>query len=74
MKTNESGADRLIRIIVGILLFILGFLVIKNRVLGIIFDILGIILFITGITGFCSLYKLFGCSTKKEEPPQQKPA
>jgi len=73
MKTNESGADRLIRIIVGILLFILGWLVLKNRVLGIIFDILGIILFITGITGFCGLYKLFGCSTKKEEPPQ-KPA
>lgn len=73
MKTNESGADRLIRIIVGILLFILGFLVIKNRILGIIFDILGIILFITGITGFCGLYKLFGCNTKKEEPTQ-KPA
>jgi hypothetical protein len=73
MKTNESGADRLIRIIVGILLFILGWLVIKNQVLGIIFDILGIILFITGITGFCALYTLFGINTKKEEPPQ-KPA
>ncbi|HVP36696.1 MAG TPA: DUF2892 domain-containing protein [Terriglobales bacterium] len=71
MKTNESGADRLIRIIVGILLVILGFLVIKNRVLGIIFDILGIILFITGITGFCALYKPLGINTKKEEPPQK---
>jgi len=73
MKTNESGADRLIRIIVGILLFILGWLVLKNRVLGIIFDILGIILFVTGITGFCGLYKVCGIDTKKEEPPQ-KPA
>ena len=71
MKTNESGADRLIRIIVGILLFILGFMVLKNRVLGIIFDIIGIIIFITGITGFCALYKPFGINTKKEEPPQK---
>jgi len=73
MKTNESGADRLIRIIVGILLFILGWVVLKNRILGIIFDILGIILFITGITGFFGLYNLFGINTKKEETPQ-KPA
>lgn len=71
VKTNESGADRLIRIILGILLFIIGWVILKNRLLGIIFDIIGVILFITGITGFCGLYKVFGCSTKKEETPQK---
>jgi hypothetical protein len=70
MKANESGADRLIRIIAGIVLFMLGWGILKNNLLGIIFDILGIILFITGITGFCGLYKLLGISTKKEETPK----
>jgi hypothetical protein len=70
MKTNESGADRLIRIIAGIVLFMLGWGILKNNLLGIIFDILGIILFVTGITGFCGLYKLLGISTKKEEAPK----
>jgi len=67
MKSNEGGADRLIRIIVGILLFIIGWGILKNNLLGIIFDILGIILFITGITGFCGLYKVFGINTRKEK-------
>jgi len=70
MKPNESGADRLIRIIAGIVLFMLGWGILKNNLLGIIFDILGIILFITGITGFCGLYKVLGISTKKDETPK----
>ncbi len=70
MKPNEGGADRLIRIIAGIVLFMLGWGILKNNLLGIIFDILGVILFVTGITGFCGLYKLLGISTKKEEIPK----
>ncbi|HEX9911908.1 MAG TPA: DUF2892 domain-containing protein [candidate division Zixibacteria bacterium] len=70
MKSNEGGADRLIRIIAGVVLFMLGWGILKNNLLGIIFDILGIILFVTGITGFCGLYKLLGISTKKEETPK----
>jgi membrane-bound ClpP family serine protease len=70
LKANESGADRLIRIIAGIVLFMLGWGILKNNILGIIFDILGVILFVTGITGFCGLYKLLGISTKKEETPK----
>ena len=66
MKANESGADRLIRIITGIFFFILGWGILKNNLLGIIFDLLGIILFVTGITGFCLLYRIFGISTNKE--------
>lgn len=70
MKSNEGGADRLIRIIAGVVLFMLGWGILKNNILGIIFDILGVILFVTGITGFCGLYKLLGISTKKEETPK----
>ena len=67
MKGNESGSDRGIRIILGIILIILGWFVLGNNTLGVILDIIGIILIITGITGFCLLYTLFGMSTKKKE-------
>lgn len=68
MKANESGTDRVIRIIVGIILIILGWMALGNNVLGIILDIIGVILVTTGITGVCGLYKLLGMSTKKKEP------
>ena len=68
MKGNESGSDRVIRIILGIILIILGWFVLGNNTLGVILDIIGIILIITGITGFCLLYTLFGMSTRKKEP------
>ncbi len=66
MKANESGSDRVIRIIVGIILIILGWIALGNNTLGVILDIIGIILIITGITGFCLIYTLLGMSTKKE--------
>ncbi|MGB2698716.1 MAG: YgaP-like transmembrane domain [Candidatus Zixiibacteriota bacterium] len=68
MKSNESGTDRGIRIVLGIILIILGWLALGNNTLGVILDIIGIILIITGITGFCLLYTLFGMSTRKKEP------
>jgi uncharacterized membrane protein HdeD (DUF308 family) len=68
MKANESGTDRVIRIILGIILVILGWFALGNNTLGVILDIIGIILIITGITGFCLLYTLFGMSTRKKEP------
>jgi uncharacterized membrane protein HdeD (DUF308 family) len=67
MKANESSFDRGIRIILGIILIILGWLALGNNTLGLILDIIGIILIITGITGFCLLYTLLGMSTKKKE-------
>ncbi len=67
MKANEGTADRIIRLIVGIILLILGFMVLGNNVLGIILDVIGIILVITAISGFCLLYAVFGIRTKKEK-------
>ena len=68
MKANESGTDRVIRLVLGIILLILGWAVLHNSVLGVILDIIGIILIITGITGFCLLYSVLGINTKKEKP------
>ena len=68
MKANESATDRVIRIILGIILIVLGWFVLGHNTLGVILYIIGIILVTTGITGFCWLYKLLGMSTKKKEP------
>lgn len=65
MKPNEGTSDRIIRLIAGVVLIIIGWPVLGNNTLGIILDILGVILLITGITGFCGLYKLFGINTIK---------
>ncbi len=66
MKTNESGTDRVIRVILGIVLIVVGALALKGaEVLGIILIIVGLIALITGITGFCALYTLLGINTCK---------
>ena len=65
MKTNESGLDRTLRIILGIVLLGLYLLGYVGGTLGIVLVILGAIALITGIVGFCPLYKLFKFSMKK---------
>jgi hypothetical protein len=63
-SSNESTADRIIRIILGISI---GALTLNspsqiNQVIGLI---ISATLLITGITGFCGLYALLGISTCK---------
>jgi hypothetical protein len=64
MKQNESGLDRIARLVGGTLLTILGLFVFTNSTLGLIMNILGVVLLLTGMTGFCLIYKLFNFSTK----------
>ena len=65
MKPNEGSIDRIIRVILGIVLIIIGWPVLGNNALGVILDIIGVILLITAITGFCGIYRLLGISTIK---------
>jgi hypothetical protein len=65
MKTNESGLDRIIRVILGIVLLALYFTHTVTGVLGIVFIVLGAIALITGAVGFCGLYALLKIRTKK---------
>jgi uncharacterized membrane protein HdeD (DUF308 family) len=65
MKTNEGTADRIVRVILGIVLIIIGWPVLGNNALGIILDVIGVILLVTAITGFCAIYRLLGISTIK---------
>ena len=68
MKINEGGIDRVLRVIFGLLLLILGIWVIKATGWMIAFIIVGAMLFATGLIGFCALYVPLGintCSGKK---------
>lgn len=61
MKKNVGGADRIVRIVIGILI-IGGGIAFKNP-LGLI----GIIPLATGSISWCPLYLPFGLSTKKKD-------
>ena len=64
MKSNESGWERVIRVIAGSVILILAF----NISVGwgtLLYYLLGAFLVITGLSGFCAFYDLFGVSTVK---------
>ncbi len=65
MKTNVSNFDRVIRVVAGVVLLVLGWAGIVGGGWGLVFKILGFIPLITGLVGFCPLYALLKTGTKK---------
>jgi hypothetical protein len=65
MKTNESMADRIIRVLVGLALLGLYFGNVVTGTLGIVLVVLGAIALLTGLVGFCPLYMLLKINTNK---------
>jgi len=65
MKTNESGVDRIIRVVLGIALLALYFMGVVAGGLGIALLVVGAISLLTGIVGFCPLYGLLKINTNK---------
>ncbi|MFA6301322.1 MAG: DUF2892 domain-containing protein [Candidatus Paceibacterota bacterium] len=65
MKKNESNLDRIVRIILAIVFFVVGFWWLGG-IWQAVFYVLALIMLFTGVSGFCGLYKLFGMSTIKE--------
>lgn len=65
MNVNVGGMDRILRIVVGVVLLSLFFILEGNaRYVG----LLGIVLIATGMFRFCPAYTLLGvntCSTKQ---------
>lgn len=57
MKCNEGKLDRVIRIIIGLLILVLGYYF-KN-----FFGLFGLLPLITGIVGFCPAYTFFKINT-----------
>ena len=58
MKRNEHTIDRIVRVVLGVVLFIAAFAT-SSWILGVV----GLIALVTGLVGFCPLYAVFGFST-----------
>lgn len=58
LTANESSADRLVRVILGVVLLSLTFVGPKSML-----GLLGLVPLLTGLLGFCPLYRLIGVST-----------
>jgi len=71
MKPNIGDGERLIRVLLGIYVMLLGFLFIQG-VVGILLGILGFIAFATGATGWCGIYAALGKSTVSTESVNHK--
>ena len=65
MKVNMSNVDRVLRVIIGIAMVVVGFAVLEGTA-GIVVGIVGLIPLLTGLSGWCPLYTLFRTGTKKQ--------
>jgi hypothetical protein len=61
---NVGGVDRVVRIVLGLVLIVLGFFFLAGT-LGTIVGIIGFIPVLTGLIGWCPLYALFKLNTRK---------
>ncbi|MDA8261878.1 MAG: DUF2892 domain-containing protein [Actinomycetota bacterium] len=66
MKLNEGTADRVIRVIVGLVAAIVAVAVGLSTVGGIILAIVAVLALVTGAVGFCPVYALFHFSTRHD--------
>ena len=65
MKRNIGSIDRVLRVLAGIALVVVGFAVLGGTV-GIVVGVIGLIPLATGLIGWCPLYSLFNLRTKKQ--------
>ncbi len=75
---NEGKADRILRVLVGVILGVVAWMVLglgDGAILGIIAGIVALVLILTGLVGFCPAYALLGLRTcplsPKKNPPDQ---
>jgi hypothetical protein len=62
-KINEGSADRVIRVVLGVVLLALYFMGTVTGTLGWVALVVGVIALATGAVGFCPLYAVLGLST-----------
>ncbi len=66
MELNVGGAERVIRIILGIVLIGLGLLHVVSGTPAIVAYVVGAIALITGLVRFCPAWKIFGINTARQ--------
>lgn len=64
MKTNESTADRIVRIVVGLIMAGLAISGVVAGTLAVVAWVVAAIALVTGAIGFCPLYAILRFSTK----------
>jgi len=62
---NESGLDRIIRVVLAVVFFWLGAYVFSGTS-SVVSYVLAVVMLFTAATGFCLLYKLFGIDTRTD--------
>ncbi len=65
MKMNESGVDRVVRVVLGIVILALGWGGVVTGGWGVFLKVIGFLPLLTGLVGFCPAYALFRFSTRK---------
>lgn len=65
-QPNEGTTDRIIRVSLGLVLFVIGYFVFDGVVQTVSY-IIGLIALVTGAVGTCGIYALLGLSTKEKE-------
>lgn len=65
MKTNVGTADRVIRVLVGLILFS-GVFVLEGNVRW--WGLVGLLPLATGLVGWCALYQPLGIDTSRRAP------
>ncbi|MDZ4720009.1 MAG: DUF2892 domain-containing protein [Roseiflexaceae bacterium] len=65
--TNESSLDRIIRLVLGIILFAVTFTMLTG-IWQIVAGVLGVVMLATAAVGFCPLYRILGISTCPVRP------
>ena len=65
MTVNVGSADRLIRIVLGLILVLLPFVTNAGSIVAFGAPIVGVVLIVTALFRFCPAYRLFGIRTCK---------
>lgn len=66
IPVNEGWIDRIVRIVIGVVLIVLGFFSVWTGFGRWFAYIVGVILLLTGASGYCLLYVPFNINTKKK--------
>jgi hypothetical protein len=68
LRVNEAGWDRTLRVVIGLVLMYVGWGGVLTGVLGAVVGVIGLVLLVTGVIGWCPLYTVLGCATRRETP------
>jgi hypothetical protein len=65
MKSNVGNIDKILRIVLGVVIIVLGF------VLHTWWGLVGVVLIATGFLNWCPIYAVLGLSTKPKADAQK---